>query len=54
MMEKLVAFLKEEEGMETVEYAVVAAVVIVVGIGIWAALGGKVGERISQLTDFMG
>ena len=53
-MDKLRRFLKEEEGMETVEYAVVAALVILVGIAIWGALGTKIGEKISQLTSAMG
>ena len=52
-MGKLVRFLKEEDGMETVEYAVVAALVILVGIAVWSALGGKISEKISQLTSSM-
>ena len=41
---------KEEEGMETVEYAVVAALVIAVTIGVWGALGGAVKTQIQALT----
>ena len=41
---------KEEEGMETVEYAVVAALVIAVGIGIWTALGTAIVTQITALT----
>ena len=53
-MEKLLRFLKEEDGMETVEYAVVAALVILVGIAVWSALGGTISEKISQLDSSMG
>ena len=52
-MERLLRFFKEEDGMETVEYAVVAALVILVGIAVWTALGGKISEKISQLTSSM-
>ena len=31
-----------------------AALVILVGIAIWGALGTKIGEKISQLTSAMG
>ena len=50
-MEKLLRFLKEEDGMETVEYAVVAALVILVGIAVWTALGGKISEKI-RITSY--
>jgi Flp pilus assembly pilin Flp len=53
-MKKLLRFLKEEEGMETVEYAVVAALVILVGIAVWSLLGQTISEKISQLTSSMG
>jgi Flp pilus assembly pilin Flp len=46
-------FVKEEEGMETVEYAVVAALVIVVAIGVWSALGGAISDKISELTSYI-
>jgi Flp pilus assembly pilin Flp len=53
-MKKLWQFLKEEEGMETVEYAVVAALVILVGIAVWSLLGQTISQKISQLTSSMG
>ncbi len=43
-------FAKDEEGMETVEYAVVAALVIVVAIAVWSALGSAISTVIDQLT----
>ena len=47
-------FGKEEEGMETVEYAVVAALVVVVGILVWTALGTAVRDKIQELVDAIG
>ena len=46
-------FAKDEEGMETVEYAVVGALVITATALIWITLGEKVSEKISQLTSAM-
>jgi Flp pilus assembly pilin Flp len=44
-------FVKEEEGMETVEYAVVAALVVVVAIAVWSALGTAISNKIDELTS---
>jgi Flp pilus assembly pilin Flp len=44
-------FVKEEEGMETVEYAVVAALVVVVAIAVWTSLGNAISSKISELTS---
>jgi Flp pilus assembly pilin Flp len=41
---------KEEEGMETVEYAVVAALVIAVGVAVWSTLGGTISTKIESLN----
>ena len=41
-------FVKEEEGMEMVEYAVAAALVIAAGIAVWQALGRKLREDDSH------
>ena len=40
---------KEEEGMETVEYAVVAALVILAAAGAWATLGTNINNVITTL-----
>ncbi len=45
---------KEEEGMETVEYAVVAGLVIAVGITVWGALGNRISTVIVNLTNAIG
>lgn len=54
MKERILRLLKEEDGMESVEYAVVAALIILVGMAVWMALGNKVSGRISELTGFVG
>jgi len=48
LLKKLV---KEEEGMETVEYAIVGALVIVMGVAIWLILGQNVTLKISELSS---
>ena len=48
LLKKLV---KEEEGMETVEYAVVGGLVVIVGVLIWRVLGNNVSTKISQLAS---
>ena len=54
MKERMLRLLKEEDGMESVEYAVVAALIILVGMAVWLALGSKVSGRVSELTSFVG
>ncbi len=39
-------FLKGEEGTETVEWAIVAALIIGVAAAAWVAIGGKVASAI--------
>jgi len=46
-------FAKEEEGMETVEYAVVAALVIIVAVAVWQGLGQAVSNVITSLTGHL-
>jgi Flp pilus assembly pilin Flp len=47
-------FVKEEEGMETVEYAVVAGLVIAVGVAIWGALGARIQVVMTNLLTSIG
>ncbi len=44
-------FVKEEEGMETVEYAVVGALLVLGAVLIWGALGTSVNTKVSQLNS---
>ena len=48
LLKKLV---KEEEGMETVEYAVVGGLVVIVGVALWLILGQNVSLKISELSS---
>jgi Flp pilus assembly pilin Flp len=48
LLKKLV---KEEEGMETVEYAVVGGLVVIVGVAVWLLLGQNVSQKISELSS---
>ncbi len=54
-MEKMWAlikkFVKEEEGTETVEWAIVAGLVIVAAAALWATLGTYVQTQIQALID---
>jgi pilus assembly protein Flp/PilA len=44
-------FVKEEEGMETVEYAVVAVLVILVAVGAWTVLGTNINAVLAALAS---
>ena len=46
--------MKEEEGKKTPEYALLAVLVILIGIAIWSALGDTIAEKISQLISAKG
>jgi pilus assembly protein Flp/PilA len=46
-------FVKEEEGMEMVEYAVVAALVIIAAVGVWATLGQEIVTRMTAVITAM-
>jgi Flp pilus assembly pilin Flp len=50
-MEKIKRFLKEEEGLELSEYAVMAALVILVAVGTIIILGTKIDAVFKALTD---
>ena len=43
-------FVRDEDGLTTVEYAVAGALVSLAVVGAFTALGGAVGTTIDQLT----
>jgi Flp pilus assembly pilin Flp len=45
--------LKEEAGMETVELAVVAALVIVAAVGVWQLLGASIQNILTNLVIYL-
>lgn len=44
---------KDEEGLTTVEYALLLALVAIAAIGAWSALGGKVKDTVSTVDGKM-
>ena len=52
-MKKIINFLKEEEGVTAIEYALIAALVTVVCVGAWTLLGGKVNSTITAVDNAM-
>jgi len=47
-------FLREEEGLTTVEYAVAGSLIAAAVVGAFTALGGQVGVVITGLTTAIG
>ena len=54
MTQKFVDFIKEEEGLTTVEYAVAGALVAAAVVIAFRALGLQVGTVINGLTNAIG
>ena len=54
MYEKIRNFLKEEEGLTTVEYAIAGALVGAAVVGAFTALGGQVETVINGITTDIG
>lgn len=50
-MKKVIEFLKNEQGLETVEWAVIAALIVAGLIAVITALGGNVVDRFTELRD---
>jgi len=46
--------MEEEEGKKTSEYALLAALAILVGIALWSTFGNTIAEKISKLISVMG
>ena len=49
MKKLIIAFLKDEEGLTMVEYAVAGALVAAACVTAFIALGGAIGTRITNL-----
>jgi len=50
-MKKIWAFIKNEEGLETVEWAVIAALIVLGLVGTIGSLGGNVQAAFSKLVS---
>ena len=44
---------KDEEGLTTVEYALLLALVAIAAIGAWTALGGRVNSTVTTVNGNM-
>lgn len=53
MKERVLAFLRDEEGLTVVEYAVAGGLISLAVIGAFTALGGKVGAIITAITGLL-
>jgi pilus assembly protein Flp/PilA len=54
MKEKLLRFLKEEEGTETVEWAIMIGLIAVASIGVIIGIGAWVNTKFSTLSTALG
>jgi Flp pilus assembly pilin Flp len=49
-MKKLMAFLKDEDGLETVEYAVMLGLIVVALVTAISALSGWVSDKFGEVS----
>ena len=47
----MLSFLRDEEGLTTVEYALLLAMLVVAAIGVWTQFGAKVQRSVSMTTN---
>lgn len=50
-METLKRFLKDEQGLETVEYAIILGMIVAGSVGLIASIGTWVYERFNTVND---
>ena len=51
MMHKIMNFIKDEDGLELPEYAVMAALIILGIVGVIGAVGTQIGNNFEALED---
>ena len=54
MINKIKAIWSDEEGLTTVEYALLMALLVVAAIAVWTTFGGKVKESVGKSTNAIG
>lgn len=54
MSKSIKSFLRDESGLETVEWAIVGGLVVAVGAFIFQAIGGNVSTALGQLQNVTG
>jgi len=52
--EKVVAFLRDEEGLELSEYAVAGSLIVLAVVGVFTALGDTIVLKINEMITAMG
>ena len=50
MLESISAFIKDEKGLETVEWAIVGGVVVAVGAALFITIGGDAKRGLESLS----
>jgi Flp pilus assembly pilin Flp len=53
-MKQLIAFLKDEDGLETVEYAIILGLIVAGTIGLIVTLGGWVNGQFQRVVTDVG
>ncbi|HEY3396527.1 MAG TPA: Flp family type IVb pilin [Armatimonadota bacterium] len=51
MYNKIKSMWSDEEGLTTVEYALLMALLVVAAIGVWTTFGGKVKQSVAQSSN---
>ncbi len=51
MLEMVRSLWKDEEGLTTVEYALLLALLVVAAIGVWTAFGAKIRNTVTASTN---
>lgn len=54
MIEMVKGLWKDEDGLTTVEYALLLALLVVAAIGVWTVFGARVQESVNASTDAFG
>lgn len=52
-MKTIIRFLQDEEGVTAIEYALIAALVAVVGIGGWTLLGTAITDQATEVAGIV-
>jgi len=52
--QNLLSFWRDESGTETVEWAILAALLLIVAAGVWTTLGNAVVTKITELATKIG
>lgn len=52
-MKSIINFLKEEEGVTAIEYALIAALVAVAAIAAWTFLGEEISTQATNVGDHL-